>query len=202
MNIDMFDCLCFAMIFQHLAWRNIRRMIETTTSTAWDAVEHSGNGCWTWKETWYHYHISFAHGSKEYHIGHTGHTGALQELVQARLPLSSSCCFTPWFIATPGIFQEDAVPSPSEILGKSSSEEKQKQKEEIHKKNVRRFTEQGGFQLLGTGTPAFLNFSNPMSTQNSGKKMSNGTQKLPRFRRLYLLSCFVVCVCVETTNIA
>lgn len=45
-----------------------------------------------------------------------------------------------------GIFQEGAVPSPSEILGQSSSEEKQKQKEEIRMKNVRRFSEQGGFQ--------------------------------------------------------
>lgn len=45
-----------------------------------------------------------------------------------------------------GIFQEGAVPSLSEILGQSSSEEKQKQKEEIRMKNVRRFSEQGGFQ--------------------------------------------------------
>lgn len=45
-----------------------------------------------------------------------------------------------------GIFQEAAVLSPSEILGQSSSEEKEKQKEEIRMKNVRRFSEQGGFQ--------------------------------------------------------
>lgn len=45
-----------------------------------------------------------------------------------------------------GIFQEGAVPSAREILGQSSSEEKEKQKEEIRMKNVRRFSEQGGFQ--------------------------------------------------------
>ena len=105
------------------------------------------------------------------------------------------------------------MPSPSEILGQSSSEEKQKQKEEIRMKNVRRFSEQGGFQLLGIGTPAFLNFSNPMSTQNSGeKKLSDGTQKLPRVQRLLFIillrkieiptDVHVLCVCIETTNIA
>ena len=132
--------------------------------------------------------------------------------MQVRLPLSSSCCFTPRFIATAGIFQEGAVPSPSEILGQSSSEEKQKQKEEIRMKNVRRFSEQGGFQLLGIGTPAFINFSNPMSTQNSGEK--NCQMELKSCHGLkdcYLSSCFakqkspptfMFCVCIETTNIA
>ena len=59
------------------------------------------------------------------------------------------------------------MPSAREILGQSSSEEKEKQKEEIRMKHVRRFSEQGGFQLLDIGyigAHAFLNFSNPMST--------------------------------------
>lgn len=80
-------------------------------------------------------------------------------------------------------------------------------------KNVRRFSEQGGFQLLGIGTPAFPNFSNPMSTQNSGEKTVRWNSKIATGSKIVIYhpasqnrnphrrSCFV-CVCIETTNIA
>ena len=54
-------------------------------------------------------------------------------------------------VMAPGIFASGKVQSPSEILEQTSAE-KQKVTEQIRAENIRRFSEQGGFQLLGIQT--------------------------------------------------
>jgi hypothetical protein len=64
-------------------------------------------------------------------------------------------------------------------------------------KNVRRFSEQGGFQLLGIGTPAFLNFSNPgKKTVRWNSKVATGSKIViyhpaSQNRNPHRRSCFV-----------
>lgn len=55
-----------------------------------------------------------------------------------------ACCF----VGAVGIFQRGILRSLSETLEENSAEEKQKQREKLRAENIRRFSEQGGFQLL------------------------------------------------------